>query len=283
MARSHARIFTVIWDDPDFLALTGLAQRCYLMLLSQPTLGHAGVLSTTVRRWTLLCADEDEDRLRAAIAELGERRFIVVDERTEELLVRSLIRNDGAWKQPKVLAVAITEAASIMSATLRACVTEELARIDCTGLPDATRPTVEALLKDLPHRLANAHLEVPEQAPPDPPADPPPYPPGQPHPHGDSDGVRVHARAAPAPSPALIPPPPPGTAPHLALVPSEARPGEGDDLDQEREALITEVRQIRLDWSTASIRRALKVDSVTERPWPRVRKALLKLARDPAT
>jgi hypothetical protein len=281
MARSHARIFTVIWDDPDFLALTGLAQRCYLMLLSQPTLGHAGVLSTTVRRWTFLCADEDEGRLRAAIAELAERRFVVVDERTEELLVRSLIRNDGAWKQPKVLAVAITEAASIMSAALRACVAEELARIDCTGLPDATRPAVEALLKDLPARLANAHLEVPDQAPPHPPADPPPHPPGQPHPNGASDGVRVRARAAPAPSPALIPPPPPGAAPRLTLVPGEARPGEGEDLDQEREELIRGVREIRLDWSTASIRRVLKSEPVAERPWPLVRNAALAVARDP--
>jgi len=207
MARSHARVFTAIWDDPDFLALTGLAQRCYLMLLSQPTLGHAGVLSTTVRRWTLLCADEDEGRLRVAIAELAEHRFVVVDERTEELLVRSLIRHDGVWKQPKVLAVAITEAARIMSAALRACVAEELGRIDCTGLPDATRPAVEVLLKDLPPRLANAPQEVADQAPPHPPADPPPHAPTE----EGAEVLRVRARAAPTPAtdpvPSPVPPP----------------------------------------------------------------------------
>ena len=288
MARSHARIFTVIWDDPDFLPLSGFAQRCYFMLLTQPNLGHAGVLPTTVRRWTLLCADEDEERLRAAITELAERRFVVIDERTEELLVRSLIRNDGVWKQPKVLAVAITEAASIRSAVLRACVAEELRRIDLAELGEKTRPEVEALLKDLPARLVNAHLEIPDQAPPHPPADPPPHPPadppGEPPADGDADGVRVRARAAPAPTTVPIPPPPPTATPRLTLVPGEARPGEGGkDFDQELETLITEVRGIRLDWSTASLRRALKAESVTERPWPRVRKALLKLARDPAT
>lgn len=211
MARSHARIFTVIWDDPDFLALSGLAQRCYLMLLSQPNLGHAGVLPTTVRRWTLLCADEDEGRLRAAIAELAGRQFIVVDERTEELLVRSLIRNDGVWKQPKVLAVAITEAASIRSAVLRACVAEELSRIDCAELPDVTRSPIEALLKDLPHRLADAHLEGGAH----PPADPPHHLP----PMGDADVVRVRARAAPTPTPT--------PAVQLPAAAAEPQPGTG--------------------------------------------------------
>lgn len=212
MARSHARVFTVIWDDPDFLALTGLAQRCYMMLLSQPNLGHAGLLSTTFRRWTLLCADEDEERLRTAIAELTECRFIVVDERTEELLVRSLVRNDGVWKQPKVLAVAISEAASIRSALLRASAAEELARIDCTELPPATRPAVEALLKDLPQRLANARLDLAAQDPPHPPADPPPHPPAQVGANGDADVLRVRAGAAPTPATVPIPSPVPPPA-----------------------------------------------------------------------
>lgn len=211
MARSHARIFTVIWDDDDFVSLSALAQRCYMMLLTQPNLGHAGVLPTTTRRWTLLCDDEDEARLLAALNELAATRFIVMDDRTEELLVRTLIRNDGVWKQPKVLAVAIHEAASIRSALLRACVADELGRIDCAELQDKTRPEVEALLKDLPHRLANARLELGANDPADPrshdlvqggahpPADPLPYPPADGGAHGDR--VRARASTAPTPSP----------------------------------------------------------------------------------
>lgn len=226
MARSHARIFTVIWDDPDFLALSGLAQRCYMMLLSQPNLGHAGLLSTTFRRWTLLCADEDEERLRAAITELTERRFIVVDERTEELLVRSLIRNDGVWKQPKVLAVAITEAASIRSPRLRAAVAEELARIDCAELPPTTRPAVEVLLKDLPQRLANARLEAGTQDPPHPPANPPPHPPADDAVDEGADVLRVRAGAATTPAtvpiPSPVPPPAGAKTTRRRLPPAEA-------------------------------------------------------------
>ena len=220
MGRSHARIFTVIWDDPDFLALSGMAQRCYLMLLSQPNLGHAGVLPTTVRRWTLLCADEDEGRLRGALAELAGCRFVVIDERTEELLVRSLIRNDGVWKQPKVLAVAITEAASIRSAVLRATVAEELGRIDCTELPAATRPAAEALLKDLPHRLVNARLEGG------------PHPPADPLPLEGVDGVRVRARAAPTPTPT--------PAVQLPAAAGKPQPGDGELTVTQRSKRLTD-------------------------------------------
>lgn len=209
MARSHARIYTSIWDDADFLALTGDAQRCYLMLLSQPNLNHAGVMATTIRRWTLLRSDETEDGLRAALSELSATRFVLIDERTEELLIRTLIRNDGVWKQPKVLAVALGEAASVRSATLRACVVEELARINPADAGDKTRGDVEALLKDLPQRLANARAELLRQAPPQAPTDPPPHPPVEGdgalplYPPGEelAEGVRVRAGAAPTPSP----------------------------------------------------------------------------------
>ena len=107
MPRTHGRIYATIWDNADFAALSGGAQRTYLMLLTQPNLGHSGLLPLTVRRWSLLCADATVETLRAGLAELAAARFVVVDEATEELLVRTLIRNDGVWKQPKVLAVAI--------------------------------------------------------------------------------------------------------------------------------------------------------------------------------
>jgi hypothetical protein len=233
MARSHARIFTSIWDDADFLALSGNAQRFYLMLLSQPNLGHAGVLPTTVRRWTLLSADEDEGQLRTAMDELAAARFVMVDERTEELLIRSLIRNDGVWKQPKVLAVAISEAASIRSATLRSCVADELCRLDdLSSLPETTRPAVEALLKELPDRLANAHLELAEHGGKHPPADPPPHPPAEPGPDEGADVLRVRAHAAPTPAtipyPGPVPPPADAAPPRVGRKPRASSNNAGD-------------------------------------------------------
>ena len=51
MARSEARIFTSIWKDPDFLALSPSAQRLYMFLLSQDDLTYSGVMPLRERRW----------------------------------------------------------------------------------------------------------------------------------------------------------------------------------------------------------------------------------------
>lgn len=177
MPRSHARLGTSIWTDSDFLARSALAQRLYMVLISQPNLGHAGILTIACRRWARLAPDTTEDDIRAGLAELDAADFLVVDEDTDEVLIRSFIRNDHVWKQPKVLAVAITEAAGMTSPRLRDRVARELRRIDPSELPSKTRDIVEKQLADMPDRLAEAHRELP----PDPPrkggGDPPPDPP----------------------------------------------------------------------------------------------------------
>ena len=180
MARSHARILTEIWDDEDFLLCSGNAQRLYLMLLSQPELGHSGLLSITLRRWAGLASDTTAESIEHGIKELGAGRFVLVDSDTEELLIRSMVRNDGVWKQPKVLAVALTEASRMRSRWLRECFVEELERVDVSSLPAKTKGDVEALLRDLPKTLAQARDNLRSKVPPHPPEDPPPHPPVDP-------------------------------------------------------------------------------------------------------
>src|SRR5258708_6217558 len=101
MARGHGRILTSIWEDADFLALTQQQQRLYLFLISQPNLNHAGLLPLTLRRWAGKAAGLTAVELDEHLAALAAARFIVMDEDTEELLIRSFVRNDGVWKQPK--------------------------------------------------------------------------------------------------------------------------------------------------------------------------------------
>lgn len=186
MARTHARILTEIWDDEDFLLCSGNAQRLYLMLLSQPELGHSGLLAITLRRWSGLAADTPTELLDLGIRELCAARFILVDVQTEELLIRSMVRNDGVWKQPKVLAVALTEASRMRSRRLREAFVQELDRIDVDSLPAKTKGDVEALLRDLPKTLAKARADLHREVPPDPPEDPPPHPPANPPVHDHS-------------------------------------------------------------------------------------------------
>ncbi|MFI9463827.1 hypothetical protein [Streptomyces xiamenensis] len=130
MARGHARIASTIWEDADFLALTTDQQHLYLFLLGQPNLSHAGVLPLTYRRWARkasgLAARDLEDRMGA----LHTARFVVADEDTEEVLIRTFVRNDGVWKQPRMMGAMVAAAAEIESRALRAALLVEVLRID---------------------------------------------------------------------------------------------------------------------------------------------------------
>lgn len=149
MARSHGRILSGIWQDPDFRALPAEPQRMYLFLLSQPNLTHAGLLPLTVRRWASAALDLTPERVRAALAALEAARFVVVDGDAEELLIRTLVRNDGVWKQPKVMIRMGEDAREITSARLRAAFVTEMHRLPLDQLKPDTRAVVEGVVKGI--------------------------------------------------------------------------------------------------------------------------------------
>lgn len=129
MPRDHARVLIRIWADDDFTALTETAQRFYVLLMSQEHINRAGVIDLRPRRWARLAADSSLDTVAKAIAELDAARFIAVDDDTEELLVRSFIRNDGIAKQPNVLKNALNAARQVQSRRLREILAEELRKL----------------------------------------------------------------------------------------------------------------------------------------------------------
>lgn len=133
MARSEARLSVSIWTDADFLDLTEGAQRMFMFLLSQPDLTHDGVLALRERRWSKsakgLTRADVEDRLE----ELSKARFIVVDEDTEEVLIRSFIRRDKVYRQPNVLRAAADHLAVVSSPVILAAIATELRRVVTSG------------------------------------------------------------------------------------------------------------------------------------------------------
>ena len=129
MARGHGRILTSIWDDADFLTLTEQEQRLYLFLISQPNLNHAGLLDLTLRRWSRKARGLTSAELEKLLQSLEAAHFIVVDDDTEELLIRSFVRNDGVWKQPKVMGAMVAGALEISSRRLRRALLAEVDRI----------------------------------------------------------------------------------------------------------------------------------------------------------
>jgi hypothetical protein len=129
MARRYAQIALDVWSDPDFRQLSHGAQWLYWLLISQPTMSAAGVLPLQERRWAKLAADTGRDDVEKLLAELDAARYVLVDEDTEEALVRSYLRNDGSWRLPNLAKTAFTQARQIVSARLRAAMVEELCRI----------------------------------------------------------------------------------------------------------------------------------------------------------
>lgn len=130
MARSYAAIHLRIWADPEWRTLDGDAQHLYLLLLSQPSLNLAGVLPLQTRRWASCVADWDAPAVDMALSRLAEARFVVVDQDTEEVLIRSFIRNDGNYRIPNVLKSLCQIAEGTQAPALRAELAIELGRLD---------------------------------------------------------------------------------------------------------------------------------------------------------
>ena len=152
MPRTEARIFTSIWRDEHFLALAPGAQRLYMFLLSQDDLTYCGVMPLRQSRWARKAAglsrlDLDQD---LKVLETSGRMFIVVDEESGELMVRTLMRRDGIWKQPNLLKQARDSAESVESPRIRAVLLNELRRLPLDETPSAQVKTLVAdFIRDL--------------------------------------------------------------------------------------------------------------------------------------
>ncbi|OPC84156.1 hypothetical protein B4N89_27405 [Embleya scabrispora] len=152
MARTHARFYTTIWRDADFRRLPGSAQRMYFFLASQPNLTHAGVLPLTLARWAACSVDGSEQELLADLELLHERRFVVLDRATEEVMIRTFVVGDKVYKMPRVMGSMVASAQQIESPVLRRTLLDEVARIPLDEL--STEPTKKA-----PHLSIRVQVE----------------------------------------------------------------------------------------------------------------------------
>jgi hypothetical protein len=129
VSREHAALRHRIWLDKDFTSQDPDAVLLYLFLLSQDDLSYAGTLHLRPRQWARKLPTLGEDRIRAAVDTLAGNRYVLVDEDTEELLIRTFVRNDELWKMPRMLELAIKQASRIESDRLREAFGVELLRI----------------------------------------------------------------------------------------------------------------------------------------------------------
>lgn len=129
MARDRASIRLDMWADEDWRKLTVPAQRLYMLLLSHPTLSYAGVADWRPGRIAQLSASTTTADVEAAAIELEQAGFILRDEVTEEVLIRSFIKHDGLMKQPKLVVSMTTAFAAIASSMIREVVAHEVQKL----------------------------------------------------------------------------------------------------------------------------------------------------------
>lgn len=126
--RTFARLDYGVLRDPDWRKLSPTAHDIYETLLVQPRLNMCGVTDWFPKRLSTYSTATPEDVV-AAGQELIKRRFIVIDEETDEVLVRSFLRHDMPLKSPKT-AVSVDKAyCCIVSEKLRAAVVVEALRL----------------------------------------------------------------------------------------------------------------------------------------------------------
>ncbi|WFN94151.1 MULTISPECIES: hypothetical protein [Gordonia] len=129
MARDYAQIRLDIWGDDEWRKLTPGAQHLYFALLTSPTMTYCGVVDWRPGRIAAGAAGWSAMAVRAAAAELIDGLFIVVDEDTEEALIRSFVKHDGLLRNPKVSVSMANAFAAVASSTLRGVIVHQLHRL----------------------------------------------------------------------------------------------------------------------------------------------------------
>jgi hypothetical protein len=186
MAQDFTPWYRSIWSDEDWRELTSDAQWAYQMLASHPDRNEAGLLSVTKRKWVRLARGMTSDRLDAALVELDDAGFIVVDEDTEELLVRSYVRSTKVYLHIRMMSNALRRMTEVESDRIRSALGQELVRIPRLAIPVRTERNVRMVEEAI---ATQQQLDVVASmlcdAPPDPPGQSAAHPMG----HGMPDGM----------------------------------------------------------------------------------------------
>lgn len=161
MAREYARIMTTIWRNAEFRQLSEAQQRAYLFLVTQPDISAAGVLALRLRRWADMSSTSTPESLAEVLKRLEAGRFIVVDWDAEELLIRSFIRWDGGFNNPKRRPVIVRAAEEVDSPAIVRHLAAEFERCGIPTPPDwppgGTHPAVS---DRAPDSLSPTHSKI---------------------------------------------------------------------------------------------------------------------------
>lgn len=129
MARDHTRVNIDIWGDDEFRELPVDAQALYWMLWTSPDRTYCGAHEWRPGKLTQTAGDWTVPRLLTAGAVLSERLFLIIDEVTEECLIRSWIKHDGLWRMPNMAVTMANARAALASKKLRGVIVHEVKKL----------------------------------------------------------------------------------------------------------------------------------------------------------
>lgn len=149
MARERASINVDIWGDAEFRDLTAAAHELYFKLMSHPKLDYCGVVEFHPGRLAAMTKEQTADHVILAAQELSDTFYCVVDQSTDEVMVRGFLRHDGVLLQPRLSVSAAKDYAAIASNKIRAVVVHEILRFrkEHPDLAAWEKPQMKTLLK----------------------------------------------------------------------------------------------------------------------------------------
>lgn len=220
MGRDRSFLNTAIWQDADFRALPPLAQHLYFVLWTHPGLSYAGVVDWRPARLAPMSGGWTRADVEAAAACLEARLFIVVDQDTEECLVRSYVRFDGLMRQAN-LAVSFANAyAEVASNNIRGVIVRETQKLR------ELEPDIAAWRKEQVLGVLSQPAVDPRSRPlPNDPFAPTLTPSGTPTVTPPVAPNSASTDPQPDPSPGVPPTPSPSPTPLLPVLPDADAPG----------------------------------------------------------
>lgn len=152
MAREFSRWNVGANSDEDWKALPWPAQWLYKTLWDHAKLTYCGVLDWRPGRIAASAVGMDEAGVRVLAQCLEARLFVVLDEGTEEILIRSWARFDGLMRQPRMAVSFATAFHAVESPVIQGVLVHEVHKIRSRepNLIGWTRPTVADLLERTP-------------------------------------------------------------------------------------------------------------------------------------
>lgn len=149
MPRDYAQIRQDMWSDDRWRNLTPAAQWLYMLLLSDPRLSYCGVTEWHPGRIAQRARECTGRDVLIAAAELSDDHFLIIDEDTEEVAIRSFLKHDPVMRNPRLAVTMAKDFGVIASNKIRAAVVYELQRLKKSDadLPAWEKPQVKTVLR----------------------------------------------------------------------------------------------------------------------------------------